>query len=69
MWMFFLACLTTKLLFLILNCKQLNTEEAWGAYQKLRNQVSKMLETAHEKYRSQILDTSFSGHKCQFWNI
>ena len=26
-----------------------------------------MLETAHEKYRSQILDTSFSGHKRQFW--
>ena len=47
--------------------KQLNTEEAWVNYRKSRNEVNNMLKAAHEEYRSRILDTSFSGHKRQFW--
>ena len=47
--------------------KQINTKEAWDAYRKLRNKVNKMLETAHEEYRTRILDTAFSGHQRQFW--
>ena len=47
--------------------KQLNTEEAWVAYRKLHNKVNKMLETAHEEYRTRILDTAFSDHQRQFW--
>ena len=26
-----------------------------------------MFKAAHEEYRFQILDKSFSGHKCHFW--
>ena len=47
--------------------KQINTKEAWDAYRKLRNKVNKMLETAHEEYRTRILDTAFSGRQRQFW--
>ena len=43
------------------------TEENWSAYRKARNEVNKMIKSAHERYRTRILDTSFPGQQRQFW--
>ena len=42
---------------------QFNTGEACDDYQNSH----KMLETAHEEYRSQTLDAAFSAHQQQLW--
>ena len=40
---------------------------SWRAYRKICNKVNKMVQSAHEQYRTRILDTTFSGHQRQFW--
>ena len=49
------------------HAKQHNTEESWSNYRRAHNKVNKALQVAHEQYRNRILDTTFSGHQCQFW--
>ena len=47
--------------------KQYNTKQSWSSYCKARNKVNIMVRSAHEWYRTRILDTTFSGQKYQFW--
>ena len=41
--------------------KQYNTKESWSFYCKARNKVNIMVQSAHERYHTRILDTTFSG--------
>ena len=47
--------------------KQYNTKESWSSYRKARNKVNIMVQSTHERYRTRILDTTFSGQQRQFW--
>ena len=46
--------------------KQYNTEESWSSYRKARNKVNIMVQSAHERYCTRILDTNFPGQQHQF---
>jgi len=46
--------------------EQCNTEESWRVYRKTHNKVNKMVQSAHERYCTRILDTKFPEQQRQF---
>ena len=46
--------------------KQYNTKESWSSYCKTRNKVNTVIQSAYERYRTRILNTTFSGQQRLF---
>ena len=46
--------------------KQYN-KESWSSYRKAHNKVYTMVQSAHERCRTRIMNTTFSGQQRQFW--
>ena len=47
--------------------KHYQIEEAWAGYRKLKNEITKKIDQAHESYQSNLFDSQTDSYHKIFW--